>query len=1166
MQRTFRAKLLLVVGATALAFVLLILVGELIGGQETRRLADLEGRLMPRLALGPQLDGAFEHLRRSLQDAVAAQDKEVLEGTRAELDRLLDRLSAARDVLDPGEATVLRAALEDYYRAAHDVSGRMLAGETGEAMVAAIASMQAKQVRAGDALDQATRLDPRALSNAFDDARRTRVTGSRLRLGISIACLVFVLALSLGMSRGVLRVLGELSVGLARFGRGDFSRAVAVTSSDELGTVARAANQMAENLRRAGEERDRSDWLKAGQVGLTHELRGELAAVEVAARTVRFLATYVEAPAGAFYATAEDGGLHRLGHYALGGGDASVSFRPGEGLVGQASLADNVVVIDEPPPDYLRVRSGLGEGPARAIVLCPLFHNGKARGVIELALWKPCSPKIRELLVEVRETLAIALEVARAREAMAALLEETRQLAQRLGVQEEELRASNEELQAQQEDLKLANDELAAQRHELEEQNAALESARTDLQQKAEELTSVSAYKSRFLANMSHELRTPLNSMLILSDLMAANESGNLTEKQVEFSRTIHSAGKDLLALINQVLDLSKIEAGKQTIHLEQVPVAELAAHARRIFEPQAADKGLAFEVVVDEAMPATLVTDRQRVEQIMTNLLGNAIKFTAQGQIGLTIGRAGAGARLRREGLRPERAVAFAVSDTGPGIGPDDRERIFAPFEQLEARTDRRYGGTGLGLSIARELTALLGGELQLESALGRGSTFTCFLPLDPPASAAGPRVPVVEAAASPARPALAIAAMDDRDGLGRGEEHLLVIEDDPFFSAQLAELIHDRGWKAVVAKSGEEGLRLARTLQPQGIVLDVKLPDVDGWTVMERLRQGPETSAIPVHFLSGVDAPERGWALGAVGYLTKPATRAELASVVQTLAPHATGGALRILVVEDDTERGESLVQLLAGEGLEARHVTDGHAALDALATSRWACIILDLGLPDMDGLGFLEALERRRDVETPPVVVYTGRALTKPEIRRLEAYAETVIMKDGRSAERLLDEIRQFVQQLKERVPRQRRQAAGPPAAEARLEGKTIVIADDDMRTVYALSALLRTKGAEVLMADTGKVALDVLDQHPQADAVLMDVMMPEMDGYEAMRAIRQDARFSRLPVIALTAKAMKGEREKCMEAGATAYLPKPVDNERLLATLHSTLQTPPSEGTA
>jgi CheY-like chemotaxis protein len=406
----------------------------------------------------------------------------------------------------------------------------------------------------------------------------------------------------------------------------------------------------------------------------------------------------------------------------------------------------------------------------------------------------------------------------------------------------------------------------------------------------------------------------------------------------------------------------------------------------------------------------------------------------------------------------------------------------------------------------------------------------------------------------------------MDDRDGLGRGEEHLLVIEDDPFFSAQLAELIHDRGWKAVVAKSGEEGLRLARTLQPQGIVLDVKLPDVDGWTVMERLRQGPETSAIPVHFLSGVDAPERGWALGAVGYLTKPATRAELASVVQTLAPHATGGALRILVVEDDTERGESLVQLLAGEGLEARHVTDGHAALDALATSRWACIILDLGLPDMDGLGFLEALERRRDVETPPVVVYTGRALTKPEIRRLEAYAETVIMKDGRSAERLLDEIRQFVQQLKERVPRQRRQAAGPPAAEARLEGKTIVIADDDMRTVYALSALLRTKGAEVLMADTGKVALDVLDQHPQADAVLMDVMMPEMDGYEAMRAIRQDARFSRLPVIALTAKAMKGEREKCMEAGATAYLPKPVDNERLLATLHSTLQTPPSEGTA
>jgi CheY-like chemotaxis protein/HAMP domain-containing protein len=1161
---SFRARLMTIVGATGVAFLLVILVSGLIGLREERKLTEIERRLVPRLALGPLMDAELGALTRGLQDAAGAQDPEMLAETRLLRDRLLATLASAPDAMSSADLARVRTAIEDYFDTAYDVAKRLVQGDRGEASVRAMGTMQEKLSHLAALLKETTRLDRSELTSAFAAARDASRTAAELRLVIVLVCLLLLLGLSVRLSRGLLRSLADVSAGLARFGSGDFTRLMPVTTRDELGALARDANQMAQNLGRLGAERDRSDWLKSGQSQLVNELRGELDLREIAQRALRLLASHVEAAAGAFYFVAEQDTLQLISQFALspaGGGDDAVaapSFRFGEGLVGQAALAPALRVIEDPPRDYLRVRSGLGEGSPKAIVLVPLVHVGRVTGVLELALFRPCSDTIRELLGSVSETLAIALEVARSRGAMRDLLAETRRQAQRLANQEHELTANNEELRAQQENLTRANEELEEQRRALEENNVALEESRQREEKKSQALADASAYKSRFLSNMSHELRTPLNSMLLLSNLLSENSEHNLTEKQVDFAKTIHSAGQDLLALINQVLDLAKIEAGKQEIFIEPVPLAQFPERAQRVFTPLAHDKGLELIIDVAPSLPESIVTDRQRVDQILTNLLGNAIKFTEHGSVTLRVGRPVAGARLGRPELTPERTVALVVSDTGIGIAHQEQERVFAPFQQIDARTDRRYGGSGLGLSIARELALLLGGELQLESAPGKGSTFTLYLPAHGP----GAPAPAQEASLPPLPPTNTGGPLarveDDRETLKPDEPHLLIIEDDPIFAAQLAEIIHARRFKVLIATEGREGLRLAKTHRPQGIVLDVRLPDIDGWVVMERLGFEPETRRIPVHFVSSLDAPERGLAMGAVGYLSKPATREELVSVVETLAPQTIERSRRILVVEDDTSRGERLVERLEGEGLQVRYVQSGGAALQALEHDKFSCIVLDLGLPDMDGLGFLERLRARGDIETPPVVVHTGRALTKDETRRLEEYAEAVVLKEGRSTERLLEEIRMFIQHVKARLP-QGRAFVPPrvPLADVHLDNRRILLVDDDMRTVYALSALLRAKGAEVLTADTGRAALEVLGEHPDTEGVLMDVMMPEMDGYEAMRRIRQDARFERLPVIALTAKAMRGEREKCIEAGASDYLTKPIDADQLLTMLQAWL---------
>ncbi|HEY5957415.1 MAG TPA: histidine kinase dimerization/phospho-acceptor domain-containing protein, partial [Polyangiaceae bacterium] len=652
MFSTFRAKLMLIVGTTMLALVTLIVGNWLIGQQGTRVLSNVESHLVPKLELGPRLDLHFGRLRQSLQDAVAAHDSEAVDATVENKDELLGLLTSSSSVVDARDAQAARRAVESYYVAARDVSRRLIQGEAGEALVNAVAEMQDRQQRAAELLKRVSNLNRADLAHGFAAARKSTESAARFQLLIGLSAFLLVLWLSLWVSRGVIRTLGQISEGFSRFATGNFELRIPVTAQDELGKVSENANQMADSLRKLAERRTRDDWLQSGLVGLSDELRGDLTPDEAARRAVAFLAHRVEAVGGALYLRDDDDILRLYGHYAmavLAGDRPTASFRLGEALVGQAALATEIVVVDEPPPDYLRIRSGLGEGAPRAIVFLPLTRIGKVTGMIELALFRPCSASVREFLTLVREALSVTLEAATSRAAQRALLEQTREQARRLAAQEEELRVNNRELRAQQEELRQTNEELQVQRAALQQQNAQLEDARQRVQQNAEELAKVSSYKSQFLANMSHELRTPLNSILVLSQLLAENRPKTLTDEQVENCKTICSSGNDLLDLINQVLDLAKIEADKQDVHPVPVKLADLAEHARRMFAPMAEDKGLDFVTDIQPGSPEFITTDRQRVERILVNLLGNAVKFTERGEVALRIGRPEPDASLQR-------------------------------------------------------------------------------------------------------------------------------------------------------------------------------------------------------------------------------------------------------------------------------------------------------------------------------------------------------------------------------------------------------------------------------------------------------------------------------------------------------------------------------------
>ena len=886
-------------------------------------------------------------------------------------------------------------------------------------------------------------------------------------------------------------------------------------------------------LRLAREEEQLNQWLKGGVVDLDELLRGERELGPLADSVLAFIARYLGAGAAAMYIF-RDQELERVAAFAGAPLQSGTNLRLGEGLVGQAAREMRMITLEGVPAGYLPISSSLGSAPSGNVVALPLAHDGKLIGALELGAFHRFTPTQLDFLEAAAAALAIGLEVNLSRQQVNELLIQSQAQEEELRVQQEELQQSNEEL---------------------EERTQLLEHQQEAIRIKSLELERVSAYKSEFLANMSHELRTPLNSLMILSGILKDNKDGNLSGKQVEYAATINSAGKDLLDLINDILDLSKIEAGHMAFSLEDGSPQAICAKQETLFRPLAEQKGLGFSTQLEPGVPAQIRTDLQRCHQILKNLVANALKFTPSGSVTLR-----AYQPAPEENPLPVPAIAFAVADTGIGIAADKQEKVFQAFQQADGSTSRKYGGTGLGLAISRQLARGLKGELLLSSQEGAGSILTLYLP-----AAAGPETGALAAPAAPPLPVPIRGPLtsgplpppplpDDRDRLKPGGRGILIIEDDLKFAGGLVDMVRERGFLAVAAADGPSGLALAEALQPSAIILDVMLPGLDGWGVMERLAENLRTRHIPVHFLSCLEGRQKAMAMGAIGYVTKPATSEELDTVLNTIETAVTHGVKKLLIVEDDPKEAVSMVALLEEREIEIQVATTGAEAIRLLSLEPFDCIVLDLGLSDMSGFDLLAHIQQQDEQRRIPVIIHSGRDLSREDETRLQHYAESIIIKGAKSPERLLNEVTLFLHVLETSLaPEKRRMIRSVLDGEALFEGKKVLIVDDDMRNVFALSSLLADRNMTILEAENGREALNQLEAHPDVRIVLMDIMMPEMDGYQAIRAIRKDPRFTRMPVIALTAKAMKGDREACMKAGASDYITKPIDQERLLSLL-------------
>ncbi|ANV25327.1 histidine kinase [Rhizobium sp. S41] len=922
-------------------------------------------------------------------------------------------------------------------------------------------------------------------------------------------------------------------------------------------------------IRRSTLARRREEWLQAGNLGLASAMMGDQRTEQLGGSILTYLANHVGAVAGAIFVGGSDA-YKRSSTYGVPA-DAKLPdlVRPREGLLGQVAVEGKPVIVNDVPENYLEFGSALGRDKPRHLVLAPAAIDNNVNTVIELGFLRPVDERVLAFLKEASGTIATAIRSANYRSELQNLLEETQRQSEELQVQSEELRVSNEELEEQgralkesqarleqqQVELEQTNSQLEEQAQQLESQKDDLERSNASTQLKARELEQASRYKSDFLANMSHELRTPLNSSLILAKLLADNPDDNLTAEQVKYAQTIQSSGNDLLNLINDILDLSKIEAGHVDIRPEPVSVERLSNNLRQVFEPIAKNKSLGFEIDISPECPAVIETDLQRIEQILKNLLSNAFKFTEKGKVTLAMSRTGDG------------QVAFGVTDTGIGIAPEQQKRIFEAFHQADGTISRKFGGTGLGLSISRELVRLLGGTIHIRSQEGKGSTLTVTLPLayDPaivaPRAPVGNAVPLAPAAsAAPSQPTALLprAIVEDDRAMPSDERRiLLVVEDDQTFAAILRDLAREMGFRSLVAGTAQDALNLAQQFMPSAIVLDVGLPDQSGLSVLDRLKRDVRTRHIPIHIVSGDDYTETALSLGAVGYMLKPVQREQLVEVLHKLEAKLTQGVRRVLIVEDNEVQREAVAKLLTSHDVETVSAGTAAETLALLKDQTFDCMVLDLSLPDASGYSLLETISQDDTHSFPPVIVYTGRVLASDEEEKLRRYSKSIIIKGAKSPERLLDEVSLFLHQVVSELPdEQQKMIRKARHRDALLEGRRILIVEDDVRNVYALTNILEPRGALIQIARNGQEALDALeksiaDDASKIDLVLMDVMMPVMDGLTATRAIRKNPDWKKLPIITLTAKAMPDDQQRCINAGANDYMAKPLDVEKLLS---------------
>ena len=893
------------------------------------------------------------------------------------------------------------------------------------------------------------------------------------------------------------------------------------------------------------------DWINDGQVQLSARMRGERDLADLGRNILSGLAQYTGARVGSIYVARKDGTFAQEAGYGLDLPlDESASIvSPGQTLVGQVASDGRILVVDDLPDDYIKIRSGTGAAKPRTLILAPTDADGAVNGVIELGYLRPPNDATHALLRSVSASIGIALRSARYRQRQAELLEETQRQAEELQTQHEELKVTNEELEGQgralyesHSELEERNRQLVEQAHALELQREHLATAQDILRTRTAQVERASQYKSEFLANMSHELRTPLNSSLILAKLLVENKQGNLTAEQVQYATNIYTAGNDLLALINDILDLSKVEAGKLDMTFEHVELAPLFAAAKQRFEPLAQEKKIELVIAIDPGCPPRLETDALRLQQVLANLLSNAVKFTEQGSVRL---RASAG---------PGEQILVSVEDTGIGIAAHHHEAIFEAFRQADGTTHRKHGGTGLGLSICRELVALLGGEIKLKSAPGEGSTFTVVLPARP-SQGASHRNRLTRADTSdrhlPAREA-APAVEDDRAALTDPARVLLVIEDDRVLSALLRSVSHEFRFQCVIARSADEGLELVRTFKPVAIILGIGLPDHSGMSVLELLKRNASARHIPIYVVALHDHEHVARELGVVGYSLKPVQREELVAAFRRLEDELARQTRAVLVVEDDTIQREAIAKLLASDGVTITAARTAEEASVLLETQQFDCIVLDLMLPGASGFELLDHMAKRGAPWPPPVIIYTARALTLDEEQRLRRHARSIVVKGVRSPERLLEEVTLFLHQAAADLPDDKRVMLRHALdRETVFSGRRILIVEDDVRSIFALTSALEPRGAVIEVARNGKEALHRIEAGPRVDVVLMDLMMPEMDGLAATREIRKRHASSSLPIIALTAKAMPDDRQRCYEAGANDYIAKPVDVDKLIS---------------
>ena len=998
-------------------------------------------------------------------------------------------------------------------------------------------------------------------------------------LGILLGCVVIRLT-----SRLVTRPLRRLSGLMTRLSHHDHDFEIRrLDRRDEIGDIARAL-QVFKQMSLDTESRS---WIKNKVSDISHQLLQATTHKEFARWLTSELTPLCGAGVGLLYSYDDSRGrLDLLGSYGLRLSHRSADqYLPGEGLVGQCAIERKAIMLDQVPENYLHIDSGSGDALPRHLAILPVLYRDTLIGVLELAGFSAPSPLHQSLLDELLPIVGLALENLNRAIATSDLLLQTQEQADELRVSElvmrqqkevlrdsnealqaktaeleeqsERLIASEEELRVQAEELHASNEELREKTDSLNQQKQVLVELQQETADKADELARASQYKSEFLANMSHELRTPLNSLLILSRSLADNDTGNLDAEQIESARIIHDAGTSLLHLINDILDLSKIEAGKMELLVDELPLADLTRRLQRTFGHVAEQKGLGFTLAIEPGLPAILRTDGSKLEQIVNNLLSNAFKFTSRGSVDLRIGRPDPGIAVP-EALRGGPLLAISVSDTGIGIPADKFQQIFNAFEQVDAGTSRQFGGTGLGLAISRRMAQLLGGDIDLHSESGHGSRFTVLLPETPPATAAAGASEAQHPAPAPARAAsphlLPESIEDDRHSLLPGQITILVVEDDPAFARILIDMIRRKGHRALAATDGEAGLQLARAYRPTGILLDVMLPSMDGWSVLDQLKADEATRAIPVHFISATDEGTRGLEHGAVGFLTKPVTRESITAAFERLLHFAEGRQRHLLIVDDEADSRTAVRSMLRAQDAQIDEAGSAEEALRLTARTRYDCIVLDLGLPGMSGLELLDALAQT-PAGVPPVVVYSGRDLSAEENLLLRRHTDSIVVKGAQSPERLLDEVSLFLHSIKHAPRRAEARAA---SAGDELTGRRVLLVDDDMRNLFALSKVLRGWGLAVNLAQDGHKALKALDEGEPPELILMDIMMPLMDGYETMRAIRAQPRFASLPIIALTAKAMRGDRELCLQAGASDYLSKPVDIDKLSSMVRVWLQ--------